>query len=639
MGNLDDEMAKVDFLIEKHKKGKKKKIIKSVLLFAGFALGGLGIIGIILLILPNESLNYEPITAGVNSDLIFQTGEDVNSLTFLFTHSSGEETQINGVKSGSDWLANNVQLMQSGTWTLEIKSGPEVLYEEVLNVEAMCSLDADCNGVCCSGVCLSPACDSDNDCDDGDYCTTNECVNPSTCSAFCNNDEITSFIDDDNCCPGSATLETDNDCTTCPENEIICNNSCVIPVCDSDSDCDDSVEITQDVCNNPGTCSASCFNVLTGCNEDNDCNNSKCCNNECIVPSCSVNFDCDDSNPLTLDTCLFPGECNATCNNALFENCTTNQDCVNGICCDDTCTIPVCNSSYTEFINVSGGDVRAGVFDTIRADDTIYFSSFLGVYVYNGSVYFHSNYTTVPFSKLEYDNEVLYGMSGINGEIFSYNGTGWEIVINESEVSIYDFTVSDSDVYAAGSNSTEGIILHYNGTENYIKVADYGIVWDIEKVDDKLVIYLTDYEDSLNKVYYFNGTDWILTKEYINMVDEVEDMIGFNSHLYLGTSEGKVWKTNDFKLWEGVTLNDSASVYSIFEADGRLYAGVEGGDIYFYSLGEWYKICSGLYSPKGVHVYNQELLIFDLHGIYTMETIGCSKYCINQGTCTAGCVS
>ena len=56
------------------------------------------------------------------------------------------------------------------------------------------------------------ACTSDSDCDDGNPCTIDTCINPGTPSAACSHQPITSCIDDDGCCPSGCDYTTDNDC-------------------------------------------------------------------------------------------------------------------------------------------------------------------------------------------------------------------------------------------------------------------------------------------------------------------------------------------------------------------------------------------------------------------------------------------
>jgi len=62
------------------------------------------------------------------------------------------------------------------------------------------------------GVC-TPVCYQDSDCGT-DPCKTYTCHNPGVCSAYCSSDDITSCIDDDNCCPSGCDNNNDNDCTS-----------------------------------------------------------------------------------------------------------------------------------------------------------------------------------------------------------------------------------------------------------------------------------------------------------------------------------------------------------------------------------------------------------------------------------------
>lgn len=72
-------------------------------------------------------------------------------------------------------------------------------------------------GVCCGGTCSQPACLGDADCDDGEACTEDVCFSPGTCSAFCDNEEISMCRNDDGCCPAGCDYTNDNDCKTTTE--------------------------------------------------------------------------------------------------------------------------------------------------------------------------------------------------------------------------------------------------------------------------------------------------------------------------------------------------------------------------------------------------------------------------------------
>jgi len=67
-------------------------------------------------------------------------------------------------------------------------------------------------GICCGGTCSSPVCSMDAECEDFDACTADICFNPGTCSAVCDNEEISTCRNDDGCCPSGCDYTNDNDC-------------------------------------------------------------------------------------------------------------------------------------------------------------------------------------------------------------------------------------------------------------------------------------------------------------------------------------------------------------------------------------------------------------------------------------------
>jgi hypothetical protein len=75
-----------------------------------------------------------------------------------------------------------------------------------------CNINGDCTSpeICCNSQCVTPP-DCPN-CDDGNPCTTDLCVNYGTCNPTCQNTQITACADDDGCCPSGCTPASDNDC-------------------------------------------------------------------------------------------------------------------------------------------------------------------------------------------------------------------------------------------------------------------------------------------------------------------------------------------------------------------------------------------------------------------------------------------
>jgi hypothetical protein len=137
---------------------------------------------------------------------------------------------------------------------------------------------------------LGPACSGPADCDDGDDCTTDECV--------------------------------DGTCT----NTII--------------DCDDGNECTTDGCVN-----GSCTNAPIDCDDDDECTTDECVGGTCT----NAPIDCDDGNECTIDGCV-SGSCTNTpvaCDDGLFCNGAEICDVVTGcISSGDPCTgTETCNES------------------------------------------------------------------------------------------------------------------------------------------------------------------------------------------------------------------------------------------------------------------------------------------------------
>ena len=89
----------------------------------------------------------------------------------------------------------------------------------------------------------------------------------------------------------------------CGDGEICCAGRCVVPTCSEDADCDDNNACTIDVCNEWGTCDASCsYTSITECKNDDGCCPAGCdytTDSDCLVASC--------------DNC-FKGVCDFKCN-------------------------------------------------------------------------------------------------------------------------------------------------------------------------------------------------------------------------------------------------------------------------------------------------------------------------------------
>jgi len=94
--------------------------------------------------------------------------------------------------------------------------------------------------ICCSGLCVTPACSLDAPCDDGEDCTVDTCMSPSTCSAVCDFVWPNCGGPTDGCCPPGCSDEEDADCAVCiPTHSFEKNKRCSDGL---DNDCDGMID-------------------------------------------------------------------------------------------------------------------------------------------------------------------------------------------------------------------------------------------------------------------------------------------------------------------------------------------------------------------------------------------------------------
>jgi subtilisin family serine protease len=109
--------------------------------------------------------------------------------------------------------------------------------------------------------------------------------------------------------------------------------------CESDAECTDGNECTADTCET-GTC------AFVPVIDDTSCSEGICCSGTCAPATC-LESDCDDHDACTLDNCVSPETCSATCNHQPILACTsgdgccpagcdaTDTDCPQGAVCGD----------------------------------------------------------------------------------------------------------------------------------------------------------------------------------------------------------------------------------------------------------------------------------------------------------------
>ncbi len=194
----------------------------------------------------------------------------------------------------------------------------------------------------CAVQCVIP-----EECNDGDPCTTDDCV-----ANQCVNDPIPG------CCTTDPECNDGDPCTTDACIGNTCVNDSIIPcVCTCDAHCDDGNPCTEDQC-----CDGICENppLPTGfpCDDDDLCTASDgCAGGLCSGAPIDCSFLDDDCNVGACDeqtgSCLtVPDNEGAACDDGL--NCTGGETCTIGVCgggsppdCDDLdpCTDDFCDEA------------------------------------------------------------------------------------------------------------------------------------------------------------------------------------------------------------------------------------------------------------------------------------------------------
>jgi len=156
----------------------------------------------------------------------------------------------------------------------------------------------------------------------GGYCILPYCEYPNydtnkpggCCDATCTSSGWSKSANNAKCIISSQVCKV-SDCT------------CVTPICSSDPGCDDQNPCTNDVCNNPGTASASCSHTnkaagtscsdCKNCDGNGNCNVNKADGTTCGTKDCTGNDDyCSGSNLCTYSSCT------KTCSGGTCNDCT-----------------------------------------------------------------------------------------------------------------------------------------------------------------------------------------------------------------------------------------------------------------------------------------------------------------------------
>ena len=201
---------------------------------------------------------------------------------------------------------------------------------------------SDDDGCCPSGClysqdndCEAPSCVDNLDCDDGNACTTEICVD-GECAV---DTEILSCIDGDGCCPVGPIWFADSDetqlCSSSADSDCACNY---------DSDC-----VPSDACTDGDCVGGSChYNAITSCIDMDRCCPSGCNQTTDIdCTPCTSNQDCEDENPCFTGTCD-----NGFCAFTFVTDCVSGDDCYNIEACmpsaDEDSLCSSCDSCSSE---------------------------------------------------------------------------------------------------------------------------------------------------------------------------------------------------------------------------------------------------------------------------------------------------
>ena len=184
-------------------------------------------------------------------------------------------------------------------------------------------------------------CRDDNECEDGDPCTTNTC---DRMTGRCTSQLVAG------CCTAAAQCDDGDGCTTdtCGTDQR-CAHATIANCCATAAQCDDRNRCTQDDCV-MGRCQATpitgCCTTDAQCNDLSMCTNDTCnmmtalCEHSPVPNCCSSASMCNDNNPCTVDNCEA-----TTCTNRPTDRC-----CMSDTQCDDRdpCTTDRCTSTSCE---------------------------------------------------------------------------------------------------------------------------------------------------------------------------------------------------------------------------------------------------------------------------------------------------
>jgi len=238
------------------------------------------------------------------------------------------------------WNAGNLNYLQTKSLQITVSPKASGNFQNTAEVTACNQNDGDSspnNGNASEDDYASAGITSLLNCDDGIFCTLDDCANGSCTHA-----------QNPACCSTAADCNDNNACTLDGCSQSICTHTANPDCCVTNSDCDDDNECTVDLC----TPSGGCSNEIN-CNDGNSCTTDACAGGICTHTA----PDCNDNNPCTNDLCS-DGQCTHITINCFDNNSCTLDACENGACshtpivCQDQnpCTIDLCAGGFCRFL-------------------------------------------------------------------------------------------------------------------------------------------------------------------------------------------------------------------------------------------------------------------------------------------------
>jgi len=206
-----------------------------------------------------------------------------------------------------------------------------ILYFRPQYTNKKCAIKSDCeiNEICNQNECILKNCTNDNDCNGNGLCINSFCI-PYKCNISNDCPPLSTCIDNI-CIVTGNTCISNNDCY-----KLTCNNNKCIQ-CQNTTDCINGQGCFNNICRYPNK-NESIENYITYISHANT-------NGNVIAPPAYL---CSTSDCTELTHCNSSDECNSNCpycvNNvcrcvkgSLFENCSSNNDCIFNVCLNHIC--------------------------------------------------------------------------------------------------------------------------------------------------------------------------------------------------------------------------------------------------------------------------------------------------------------